>query len=131
MNLKFALMQALLAFVVIYIVSHFLLGRPNEVALTYAGVAAAIMGPLMGYLSRDVVEHVAGATPQQAADAAVAVLGGDQSHEPNGAIKVQTGFNYFWLEVTCTPVRGGADIRGSANHIRYVKAKLTGGSGAR
>jgi hypothetical protein len=127
MNLKFALMQALLAFVVIYTVSHFLLGRPNEIALIHGGAAAAIMGLLMGYLSRDTTEHVSNVTPKQAADAAVAVLGGVQSHEPNGAIRVQTGFNYFWLAVTISPSKGGVDLRGSANHIRYVKNRLTGG----
>jgi hypothetical protein len=127
MNLKFALMQSVLAFVVIYCVTHFLFRYPNEIALIYGGFAALIMGALMGYLSRDVVEHVAGVSPKQAADAAIAVLGGTQTPEPNGAFTVQTGFNYFWIAITCSPAKGGVDLRGSANHIRYVKHKLAGG----
>lgn len=124
MNLKFALMQALMAFVVIFAITHFLLGRPVDVALIYACAAAAVMGPLMGYLSRDVTEHVPGKTPKQAADAAVAVLGGAQTPNLDGSITVETGFNFFWLELRAEPANDGVTLRGSANHIRYVKAKL-------
>jgi hypothetical protein len=125
MNLKFALMQALMAFVVIFVVTHFLLGRSIDLGLTYASVAGLVMGPLMGYLSRSVTERVAGATPKQAADAAVAILGGMQTPNLDGSITVQTGFNHFWLELRAEPVKDGVILRGSGNHIRFVKAKLT------
>lgn len=126
MNFRFALMQGLMAFVVIFAVTNLLLGRPVDTALIYASVAAVVMGLTMGYLSRDVTEHVTGATPKQAADAAVALLGGTQAQNPDGSITVQTGFNYFWLAVNVAPSKDGVTLRGSANHIRYVKAKLKG-----
>jgi hypothetical protein len=119
-------MQALMAFVVIFAVTNIFLERPLDMALLYGGVAALIMGPLMGYLSRDVVDFVPGTTPLRAADAAVALLGGTQSPNADGSVTVQTGFNYFWLTVHVSPAKDGVTLKGSANHIRYVKAKLTG-----
>lgn len=126
MNLKFALMQALLAFTVIFIVTHFLMGRSIDLALVYASVAGLVMGPTMGYLTRASIERVSGVTPKQAADAAVSVLGGTQTPNLDGSITVQMGFNYFWLALRAEPSKDGVILRGSANHIRYVRAKLTG-----
>jgi hypothetical protein len=126
MNFKFAAMQALIAFVAIFCVALFVLGHPVDWAFLYGGFAALLMGPVMGFLMRDVTEHVPGATPKQAADAAIAMLGGTLTPQSNGAFVVQTGFNYFWLEISCAPVSGGVELRGPANHIKYVKRKLMG-----
>lgn len=127
MNLRFELMQGLMAFVAIFTVSNVLLGRSIEEALGYALAGGFVMALTMGYLSRDVTEHVANVSVPQAADAASSLLGGSQTPNPDGSITVQTGFNYFWLSVRIEPAKGGVTLRGSANHIRHVKYKLLGG----
>lgn len=127
MNFSFALMQALMAFVAVFAITNVLLERPVDIALLYAGFAAIVMGLTMGYLSRAVTETVPGVTPKQAADAAVALLGGTQIQNPDGSITVQTGFNSFWLALQVLPAPGGVSLRGSTTHIRHVKFKLLGG----
>jgi hypothetical protein len=125
MNIKMALVQALIAFVVIFIVAHFLMDRPADVASLYGAVAALTMGLMMGYLARDATEHVPGVTVKQAADAAAALLGGTPAPKLDGSIAVHTGFNYFWIDILVAPAKDGVTLRGSSNHIRAVKAKLT------
>lgn len=127
MNLRFELMQGLMAFVAIFTVTNVLLGRSIEEALVYALAGGFVMALAMGYLTREVTEHVPGATVQTAATAASSLFAGTQTVNPDGSIMVQTGFNYFWIAMRIEPAQDGVTLRGSSIHIRQIKYKLLGG----
>lgn len=124
MNVLAGLTTSAFAFVLMMVMTTFLLGKEFALALLYSSVAAITMFFTFGYLARRISADINGATPEKAAAIIAAKFKIVQTALPAGGLRLTGGANFFWAPVDVTPTANGVSLRGPGNIVSFMKAQL-------